>query len=204
MTLSFEEFRVAWSALHGGASTTGIVGGWLRISFWAGKFLSVLRISPNLLTLLGVVAAALTAFISPHWSGALFLAFSLFFDGIDGSVAIIQNRVSAIGATWDGIADRISEVLWAIAFYRLGAPITWVLALASLAFFQEYARAKLVALGVKEVGVVTPGERPVRASFLLCAFIAPNALITPIALGLVLLQALSFLLVTRFSFSKLR
>ena len=40
-----------------------------------------------------------------------------------------------------------------------------------MAAFQEYARAKLVSLGVSDIGVVTPAERPVRASFLFIVLI---------------------------------
>jgi len=202
--MNYSDFSSRWSKLHGNATTTGIVGGWLRISFVAAGICTTLRITPNILTFLGVLCAGFTAATSPHWWCAVLLAFSLFFDGIDGSVAIIQNRASKLGATWDGLADRISEALWAVAFYRLGVPLSWVLIVSALAAFQEYARARMGSLGVHEVGVVTPAERPVRASFLFCAIVAPHAWATTFAIALGLLQALSFFLVVRFAFRKLR
>ncbi len=207
--LSFNEFAAQWSALHGGAQTTGIVGGWLRISFALAKILGALRISPNALTLLGLLSAGATVLSGRHWSAGIFLLFSLMCDGVDGSVAIIQNRASSWGATLDAVADRISEALWAVTFYRLGVPLSWVLALASLAAFQEYSRAKLISDGVKEIGLVTPAERPVRAIFLFIAIIAWNIHATRdgvihIAQALTALQGISFAMLLKFAYLRLR
>ncbi len=206
--LSYDEFVLRWSSLHGGAQTAGIVGAWLRISHAIARVLTALRISPNLLTLLGLLSAGLTALAGRHWSAGVFLILSLLCDGVDGSVAIIQKKESAWGATLDAVADRISEALWAVAFYRLGAPLSWVLLLASLAVFQEYARAKLISDGVKEIGLVTPAERPVRASFLFVAIIAWHvpALrkdVIHIAQVLAALQAISFAALLRFAYARL-
>ncbi|CAB4330242.1 unannotated protein [freshwater metagenome] len=203
MTLELEGFKLQWSSMHGNADTSGIVGLWLAVSFRCARVCTFLRITPNSLTLLGVVSAVATAIVSPHLWSVPFLALSLIFDGVDGSVAIIQKRVSSRGAIWDAIADRISEICWAIAFYRIGIPLLWILAAATVAAIQEYARARLSAAGVKEVGVVTPAERPVRASFLFCALIVPHAFSLPLLIALVFLQGLSFILVLRFAFSKL-
>jgi phosphatidylglycerophosphate synthase len=116
----------------------------------------LLRISPNVLTMLGLVAAAATALTATSWWAVLFLVFSLFCDGIDGSVAIFQKRQSAWGATLDSVVDRVSEALWLYALYVIGVPAWLVITLWSVASFQEYARAKLVSLGVADIGVVTP------------------------------------------------
>ena len=209
MKLNFKEFTAQWSKLHGGAPTSGVVGGWLRISFPLARGCAKLHITPNVLTTIGVLSAGLTAITSPHWWALIFLALSLIADGIDGSVAIYTERTSATGAVWDGIADRISEALWAIAFYRLGVPLSWILALACFAGFQEYARARLASLGVADVGVITPGERPVRASFLTVAIVAFHISFshnwpTAIAMVLTLVQIISFLLVLRFAVNSLK
>lgn len=209
MKPTYAEFTDRWSVLHGNTSTQGIVGGWLRISYRVAQVCTALRIRPNLLTLIGMLAAVATATTAPRWWSALFLIVSLFCDGIDGSVAIFQNRANRMGATLDAVTDRISEIFWAIAFYRLGAPLVWVLGFAALAAFQEYARARLTSAGVDDVGVVTPAERPVRASFLFIAILAfqfrfAHAWVTPMAIGLTFLQAFSFLLVLRFASKRLR
>ena len=202
-----EEFNSTWSDLHGGADIKGIVKTWLAISFASAKFLSKLHITPNILTLLGVLfAIAMAANPLSLWAIPL-LVLSLYADGIDGSVAIFQKRQSSFGAILDSVADRISEALWFYVAYRIGAPAWLVLATYVIASTQEYARARLTSLGVSGVGVVTPAERPVRASFIfiaLVSFALNFQLVTLTMAILAILQAFSFGLVARFAHNSLR
>ena len=204
--LSKDEFKAKWSSLHSDAETTGIVGAWLNISYRFGLICTLLRISPNALTVLGLVGAVATAVTAQTAWAILFLVFSLFCDGIDGSVAIFQHRESKFGATLDSVVDRISEALWFYALYAIGVPAWIPITLWSVAAFQEYARAKLVSLGVSDIGVVTPAERPVRASFLFIVLIL-NQLDMPgeteLSIAFLLLQIYSFVSVVRFSRSRL-
>jgi CDP-diacylglycerol--glycerol-3-phosphate 3-phosphatidyltransferase len=204
--LSKSEFKTKWSSLHSDAETTGIVGAWLHISYRFGLICTLLRISPNVLTLLGLLGAVATALTAQSAWAILFLVFSLFCDGIDGSVAIFQHRESKFGATLDSVVDRISEALWFYALYAIGVPAWIPITLWSVAAFQEYARAKLFSLGVSDIGVVTPAERPVRASFLFIVLILnqlslPGA--TEISIAFLVLQIYSFISVVRFSRSQL-
>jgi CDP-diacylglycerol--glycerol-3-phosphate 3-phosphatidyltransferase len=204
--LSKDEFKAKWSSLHSDAETTGIVGAWLNISYRFGLICTLLRISPNALTMLGLIGAIATALTAETAWAILFLVFSLFCDGIDGSVAIFQHRESKFGATLDSVVDRISEALWFYALYAIGVPAWIPITLWSVAAFQEYARAKLVSLGVSDIGVVTPAERPVRASFLFIVLILnqlsmPGA--TELSVAFLLLQIYSFVSVVRFSRSRL-
>ena len=202
-----EEFNSTWSALHGGAEIKGIVKTWLAISYSSAKFLSKLHITPNVLTLLGVLfAIAMAADPLALWAIPL-LVLSLYDDGIDGSVAIFQIRQSTFGAILDASADRISEALWFYVAYRIGAPAWLVLATYVIASTQEYARARLGGLGIGDVGVVTPAERPVRASFIfiaLAAFALGFNLVTLTISILAILQVVSFYLVVRFARNSLR
>ena len=202
-----EEFNSTWSDLHGGAEIKGIVKTWLAISFASAKFLSKLHITPNILTLLGVLfAIAMAANPLSLWAIPL-LVLSLYADGIDGSVAIFQKRQSSFGAILDSVADRISEALWFYVAYRIGAPAWLVLATYVIASTQEYARARLTSLGISGVGVVTPAERPVRASFIFIALVSyalSFELVTLTMAILAILQALSFGLVARFAHNSLR
>jgi CDP-diacylglycerol--glycerol-3-phosphate 3-phosphatidyltransferase len=204
--LSNDEFKAKWSSLHSDAETTGIVGAWLNISYRFGLICTLLRISPNALTMLGLLGAVATAVTAETAWAIFFLVFSLFCDGIDGSVAIFQHRESKFGATLDSVVDRISEALWFYALYAIGVPAWIPITLWSVAAFQEYARAKLVSLGVSDIGVVTPAERPVRASFLFIVLIL-NQLNLPgatwISIGFLLIQIYSFISVVRFSRSRL-
>ena len=204
--LNKEEFKARWSALHSDAKTEGIVGAWLNISYRFGLICTLLRISPNALTLFGLLGAVATALTAQTAWAILFLVFSLFCDGIDGSVAIFQQRESNWGAILDAVADRISEALWFYALYAIGVPAWIPITLWCVASFQEYARAKLISLGVSDIGVVTPAERPVRASFLFIVLIL-NQLNLPgaewVSIGFLVLQIYSFVSVVRFSRSQL-
>jgi CDP-diacylglycerol--glycerol-3-phosphate 3-phosphatidyltransferase len=201
------EFNSTWSALHGGAEIKGVVKTWLAISFSSAKFLSKLHITPNILTLLGVVFAIAMA-VNPLslWAIPL-LVLSLYADGIDGSVAIYQKRQSSFGAILDSVADRISEALWFYVAYRIGTPAWLVLGTYVIASTQEYARARLGGLGISDVGVVTPAERPVRASFIFIALVAFAFGLNPVIAAMAPLfglQVWSFFLVARFAHNSLR
>ena len=159
-----EEFFATWSTLHLDAQIKGIVKGWLSISYVIARGLSALRITPNVLTLLGVLSGVALLFYPVSILGLIFLVLSLICDGVDGSVAIVSGKVSKFGATLDAIADRITEALWFFALYQWGIAPEICLALFALALTQEYARARMASLGFEQIGVVTIAERPVRAS----------------------------------------
>jgi phosphatidylglycerophosphate synthase len=204
--LSKQEFKVRWSSLHSDAKTDGIVGAWLSISYRFGLVCTLLRISPNILTFLGLLGAVATAVTSQTVWAIFFLVFSLFCDGIDGSVAIFQQRESNWGATLDAVADRISEAFWFFTLFAIGVPAWIPIILWSIASFQEYARAKLKSLGVSDLGVVTPAERPIRASFLFIALILnymdiPG--VTWLSIGFLVVQIYSFVSVVVFARSQL-
>ena len=204
--LTKEEFYAKWSTLHSDAPITGAVAWWLKISYRFGLVATLLRISPNVLTLLGLASAAMTAITATSWWAIIFLVFSLFFDGIDGSVAIFQKRDSAWGATLDSVVDRISEAFWLYALYVIGVPAWLAITLWSIAAFQEYARAKLTSLKVADIGVVTPAERPMRASFLFLVLIMAQLQLPGIfyiSYGFLVLQVISFFMVVRYARAQL-
>ena len=205
--ISREQFKETWSELHNSAPTTGIVGAWLAISYRFGLLCTLLRITPNVLTLLGLLSAIGVALTSKSlWAIALIVV-SLFFDGIDGSVAIFQNRTSNWGAILDSVVDRMSEAFWLYALYSIGVPAYLCISLWLVASVQEYMRARVSSLGVKDLGLVTFTERPVRASFLFIVLIAwhlelPGIEIASWAfLGASIFSAVS---VMRFAYSRLR
>ena len=202
-----EDYFAKWSNLHGGAAITGIVKGWLGISFALSKPIVRLRVSPNFLSLLGVIAAIFT-YVQAQRNFALgILILSLLFDGLDGTVAILSGMASKRGAMVDSIADRIGETFWALAFYKLGAP-AWLVATAwLLAFTQEYCRARIAGLGDYRIDVVTIAERPVRASFLAVALLAFDLKIpgvTTLAVVWAIQQALALVTVMRSGYTRLR
>ncbi len=161
-----EEFFATWSALHGGAKISGFVKGWLQISYLIVRPLDFLRVSPHLITLVGLGLGVLTWSQSHHLVALFYLLLSLIADGIDGSLAIIREKVSLWGAELDSVVDRLVEFFWALSFYRIGAPVIVVGVAWAAALTQEYARARAAGLGHRTLEVVTLAERPVRAIFL--------------------------------------
>ena len=169
--ISEREFNERWSELHGGADTEGVVGGWLSFSYQAARICVALRITPNFITFLGLGTAIAMGLSEYAAIALLLLVISLFFDGIDGSVAILRGTESKWGELLDSLADRISEAFWLYMGWRLGIPAWVVITMWTIASTQEYARARLASLGHREIGVVTPTERPVRAIFMAFALI---------------------------------
>jgi len=170
-SISEREFKERWSQLHGGADTEGVVGGWLSFSYQTARVCAALRISPNFITLLGLATAIAMGLSEYAAIALLLLVISLFFDGIDGSVAILRGTESKWGSLLDSLADRISEAFWLYMGWRLGIPAWIVIVMWTIASTQEYARARLASLGYSEIGVVTPTERPVRAIFMAFALL---------------------------------
>lgn len=76
--------------------------------------LSVLRISPNMLTMAGLAINFYAAYL---FAGDRFVAaggvviFAGLFDMLDGQVARLTNRVSDFGAFLDSVIDRYSDVV---------------------------------------------------------------------------------------------
>ena len=195
------DFFKQWSALHGNADIKGVVRGWLTISYKACRALVKLRITPNSLTLVSLVFALwYLYFISTHWAIS-FLVLSLMADGLDGSLAIISNRVTRWGAALDSIIDRVVETIWIAGLYQLGAPLHLVLIIWVTCFVQEYMRARAGGLGVHEIGVVTISERPIRASMIFIVLVSrifDFQLAEPISILWAVMQSFSAVTVLRF------
>jgi len=200
------EFFLAWSKLHGDAKVSGIVKGWLSISFPVSKALAKIRVTPNALTILGLVFGILLYMNSSAIWAPLILVISLICDGVDGSLAIITRQSSKWGALLDSVVDRLTEVFWVLALYSLGVDSKILITVLILASTQEYLRARAGGVGLKQVGVVTVAERPVRASFIFIALVAFNLnleILNQITFVWLILQAISFLTVVRFTAAKL-
>ena len=201
-----DEFFLAWSKLHGDAKVSGIVKGWLSISFTVSKALAKIRVTPNALTILGLVFGILLYMNSSAIWAPLILVISLICDGVDGSLAIITRQSSKWGALLDSVVDRLTEVFWVLALYSLGVDSKILITVLILASTQEYLRARAGGVGLKQVGVVTVAERPVRASFIFIALVAFNLnleILNQITFVWLILQAISFLTVVRFTAAKL-
>ena len=193
-------FNRKWSDLHGGVEVQGVISFWLRISYWIARVLSFFRITPNIVTTIGLIASIAIYFTMYTSQLIALVIFSLICDGVDGSLAIYRDRVSKFGELYDSLADRISEAFWLVGATFVGVPVRWAIAIWVLGATQEYARARLASLGYSEIGIVTPTERPVRAIFVVAVTLLywfGHDLAMQVAIGFTILQAISVLMVMR-------
>ncbi|MEI8183981.1 MAG: hypothetical protein RL455_699 [Actinomycetota bacterium] len=204
--MSREEFFSTWSDLHGNAKISGIVKAWLSISYLIVKPISRVRITPNILTMFGLFFGVIL-FLNANTSWAsVLLVLSLICDGIDGSLAILTKKSTKWGAILDSVVDRLTEIFWVLALYKIGADLKLLVLVLLTASLQEYVRARSAGLGVSEVGIVTFAERPVRASFVFIVFISLQfdfIIYNQIILFWLLLQLFSLFTLVRFTYSKL-
>lgn len=193
-------FNRRWSDLHGGVEVQGVISLWLKISYVIARVLSFFRITPNVITTIGLLASV-TIYFTWYTSQLIALVlFSLICDGVDGSLAIYRDKVSKFGELYDSVADRISEAFWLIGATFVGLPARWAILIWVLATTQEYARARLASLGYREIGVVTPAERPVRAIFVVAVTLQywlGYEIATAFGIAFAALQGVSLLMVMR-------
>ncbi len=192
--LSRQDYLNRWSTLHGGyePAHSRWVSGWLATSYTAATPFVRLSIPPDVVTVIGGLLAALAIWPASrggHWliAAAVLFGVSGLFDGLDGAVAVISDRVTLWGAMLDSVVDRLGEVAMLIAVWIAGAP-AWVCIAAGVASWTlEYARARAAAVGLGDGAVITIGERPTRiaiaAMFLLAAGVYLESGSTWLAVG---------------------
>jgi phosphatidylglycerophosphate synthase len=178
------EYLARWSRLHGGASTTGLVGWWLGIAHAVARPLVRAGVGPWPVTAAGVVLAGVAcwpASAGNRWPvlAALLVGASGLLDNLDGAVAVLSGRTSRWGFVLDSGCDRLADAAYCLALLLAGAPAGLAVVGAALAWLHEYVRARAAVTGMPEIGVVTVSERPTRvivtAMFLLGAGVYPGA-----------------------------
>ena len=164
-----DDLLAEWSRLHGGYDprSSRLVLSWLRLVLRLAGPLAARRVSPMLVTLAAVVAAAAACPLAAHdrWqrlAASALVASSALLDGVDGALAIRAGRASSLGFIVDSVADRVSDALFIVALWLAGAPGWLAVAAGSAAFLLEYTRARAAVAGLVGIGVVTVGERPTR------------------------------------------
>ena len=182
--MTFAEYLVAWAQLHGTQSPKGLVRVWLRIAFFLSTPLT--KFNPNLITAVGPVLMGAAIYFASSPNRNYFLASITVLvvglvDSFDGMVAVRTSKTSSWGAFLDGIVDRLIDVGIGILLIVLGAPVELAVLAMSIALIHEYMRAKASGIGYREVGVITPAEKPTRIAlgvmFLFAAGLLPEKVI---------------------------
>ena len=180
------EYLAHWSELHGGYDPSGsrLTSLYLAIVYSVARPLAATRVPPDVVTLLGVGFSGLVVWVASLGGRWPILAFALvavsgLVDSLDGAVAVLTDRVTRWGYVLDSVADRVSDGLYLVALWLLGADAWVCVAAGALMMLQEYARARATAGGLDGIGIVTVWERPTRviatAMFLLGCGLYPSA-----------------------------
>jgi CDP-diacylglycerol--glycerol-3-phosphate 3-phosphatidyltransferase len=135
----------------------------------AAKLLSSLGVSPNVVTLVGLLVAGGAAYLvsAGHLlAGGIVLAVSGLFDLLDGALARATGKATRFGALLDSVSDRVGEgaLLLGILLFYVFQPHTIGVALAFVAmagsFMVSYLRARAEGLGIEcKAGLMTRPER---------------------------------------------
>ena len=169
-----ERYLAAWSATHGGVDTTrpGFVRGWLSVVYVAARPVARLGVPPSAVTVLGILVSLAVVPLADRGGRwpllvAVVVLLSGLLDGVDGAVALLTGRSTAWGSVLDALADRCSDLAYVVGLLALNgwgpAPLQWLAAFCGvLTLLHEYLRARAIAAGMDDVGVVTVGERPTR------------------------------------------
>ena len=182
---------------------------------WVATRVGVLAsagLTPNAVTLLGLVASLAAAWCYLNWrlSGLMLPAaaglvlLSGLLDALDGALARACGGASAFGGFLDSVTDRYSDavVLSAVVVSGLCHP-AWGLAAVIGSMMVSYARARAEAAGVG-MAAVGLAERAERMLLLAAATFAAYFRLEVLGWGVMLLAALSHLTVLQRAFHFLR
>jgi phosphatidylglycerophosphate synthase len=134
-----------------------------------------LGFGPSFWTWIGLILSIISAImfslhspsIGANWYtatflGGLFLIIAGFFDAVDGAVARVTKKTSALGSFLDSVIDKVSEIVIFIGILigNYTNPVL-VLVTLSLAILVSYTRAKGESIGIdlKGKGIAERAER---------------------------------------------
>lgn len=155
-------------------STNKTFTDYLRLWFkWVldplGGFFNRLGITPNMMTMLGLLGNAVGAYylaMGNMLTGGILVLVMTPVDALDGTMARLRGEPSAFGAFVDSVSDRYSElIIYAGLLYhflntgdRLGGMLVFGAAAGSVLVSYVKARAEGLGYGAK-VGILTRVER---------------------------------------------
>ncbi|MGN6628853.1 MAG: CDP-alcohol phosphatidyltransferase family protein [Candidatus Nitrosocosmicus sp.] len=125
---------------------------------WMGLFLSIIS---------AIMFSLHSPSIGANWYtstvlGGIFLLIAGFFDALDGAIARVTNKTSALGGFLDSIIDKVSEIIIFVGILigNYTNPVL-VLVTLSMAILVSYTRARAESVGVdlKGKGIAERAER---------------------------------------------
>jgi len=134
-----------------------------------GGFFNRLGITPNMMTMLGLIGNSVGAYYLARGdmlTGGLFVLLMTPIDALDGTMARLRGESSDFGAFVDSVSDRYSELIiyggLMYHFLSLGDPVGGLLVFGAAAgsVLVSYIKARAEGLGYEaRVGLLTRVER---------------------------------------------
>ncbi len=180
--------------VQGDTSTKRTFTDYLRLWFkWVldplGGFFNRLGITPNMMTMLGLLGNTVGAVFLARGEmliGGLFVVLMTPIDALDGTMARLRGEASDFGAFVDSVSDRYSElIIYGGLLYhfltvgdRLGGMLVFGAAAGSV--LVSYVKARAEGLGYQaKVGLLTRAERYL--------VLAPSLVFNQLFIGLTIL-----------------
>lgn len=134
-----------------------------------GGFFNRLGITPNMMTMLGLIGNTIGAYYLARGemlTGGLFVLLMTPVDALDGTMARLRGESGDFGAFVDSVSDRYSELIiyggLLYYFLSMGEPLGGLLVFGAAAgsVLVSYVKARAEALGYEaKVGILTRVER---------------------------------------------
>ena len=173
-----------WSQQHDGydPGRSRLVRAWLGAMHELARPLADAGVPPTALTVAGICTACLATSSAgshaPAASSAGLVLATAVCDGLDGAVARQRADAGRPGSQHGGVidhaADRVTDVLFALALGRAGAPRPTATAAALATLGYEGVRSLLRGRGRVDA-LVTVGERPIRVVAVVIGLMAAPA-----------------------------
>jgi len=134
-----------------------------------GRLLNKTGLTPNSITLIGLVGNTIGAFFLAQGQmtiGGIIILLMGPIDALDGTMARLRGEPTEFGGFVDSVSDRYSElvIFGGLIYYysTMGEPLPTILAYAAAAgsVLVSYTRARALSLGIEtKVGILTRFER---------------------------------------------
>jgi CDP-diacylglycerol--glycerol-3-phosphate 3-phosphatidyltransferase len=158
-----------------------------------GKFFNALGLTPNMMTMLGMIGNTVGAYYLARGelvTGGLFVVLMTPIDALDGTMARLRGESSDFGAFVDSVSDRYSELIiyggLLYHFLTLGEPLGGLLVFTAAAgsVLVSYVKARAEGLGYQaKVGLLTRVERYL--------VLAPSLVFQQLYIGLTIIAVLA-------------
>lgn len=158
-----------------------------------GGFFNRLGITPNMMTMLGLLGNTIGAYFLARGdmlTGGLFVLLMTPIDALDGTMARLRGESSDFGAFVDSVTDRYSELIiyggLLYYFLSMGDPLGGLLVFGAAAgsVLVSYVKARAEGLGYEaKVGLLTRVERYL--------VLAPSLVFNQVLIGLTIIAVLA-------------